>query len=188
MSPMTARIHGTTPSILKPATRGGIHMNPTFANRVIRPAAAGGMLACALAIAALQTAMAAPGGEPALVRVASDAGLQWGACPDFLPPGCAIAVLHGDPTQPNVDIFFRVPANSDIAPHTHTSAERMVLVAGEMQVSYEGQPAATLTTGAYAYGPAGRPHSARCVSDVPCVLFIAFESALDAIPVGNAAN
>ena len=121
--------------------------------------------------------------EPAIATNPDGSDLQWGGCPDFLPPGCAIAVLHGDPAKPNVDIFFRVPAKSEIAPHTHTSAERMVLVAGEMRVAYEGQAAVTLRPGTYAYGPAGRPHSASCVSDVSCILFIAFELPLDAIPI-----
>ena len=123
-----------------------------------------------------------PSAEPAIARTADDNRLQWGACPDFLPAGCAIAVLHGDPSQPNVDVFFKVPARSDIPLHSHTSAERMALIAGELEVTYQGQEPVQLRPGAYAYGPAGRPHAGRCVSDVPCVLFIAFESALDAVP------
>ena len=62
----------------------------------------------------------------------------------------------------------------------------MVLVAGELRVIYEGQAPVRLTPGAYSYGPAARPHSGSCVSDVECVLFIAFESPLDAIPSGDA--
>lgn len=143
--------------------------------------------ACRIAVIALsalaaQAQAAAPGGEPAIAMAADDARLQWGGCPAFLPAGCAIAVLHGDPSKPNVDILFRVPAKSEIPLHTHTSAERMVLLSGELHVSYEGQTPAELKPGHYAYGPAGRPHSAACVSDLPCVLFIAFESPLDAIP------
>jgi len=148
---------------------------------------------CCIAAFALSTFAArataeASGAEPALALAAGDAGLQWGGCPDFLPAGCAITVLHGDPSKPNVDVFFRVPAKSQIALHTHTSAERMVLVAGELDVNYEGQATARLTPGSYAYGPAGRPHSAACVSDVPCVLFIAFEAPLDATPSGAAGH
>jgi len=32
------------------------------------------------------------------------------------------------------------------------------------------------------YGPAKLPHSGSCVSTTPCVLFIAFESSVDAVP------
>jgi quercetin dioxygenase-like cupin family protein len=119
--------------------------------------------------------------QPALAKTHYDSDLKWGPCPPFLPKGCGIAVLHGDPAKPNLDVFFKVPAGSKIAPHTHTSAERMVLVSGRLDVKYAGQPAATLQPGSYAYGPAGRPHEASCHAGQDCVLFIAFESPLDAL-------
>ena len=40
---------------------------------------------------------------------------------------------------PNPDIFFRIPAKAEIPKHWLTSAERMILVEGELQVSYSGQ-------------------------------------------------
>jgi uncharacterized RmlC-like cupin family protein len=72
--------------------------------------------------------------------------------------------------------------------HLHTSAERMVLVAGELHVTYDGQKKEVLKTGTYAYGPARLPHSGFCASTVPCVLFIALESPLDAVPVDRSAS
>jgi len=99
-----------------------------------------------------------------------------------MPAGCGLAVLHGDPAKPNADVFLKVPGNAVLAEHWHTSAERMVLVAGELHVTYRGQPKTVLTPGMYAYGPAKLPHSASCVGSTPCVLFIAFESAVDAVP------
>ena len=54
------------------------------------------------------------GGRPALVFAFKDSQLKWGACPDFIPKGCEIAVLHGDPAKANADIFFKVPANFTI--------------------------------------------------------------------------
>ena len=124
--------------------------------------------------------------EQALTQNADDAQIQWGPCPPFLPEGCAIAVLHGDPAQENLDVFFKVPAKSTIPLHWHTSPERMVLVAGELHVTYDGQEMAILRQGTYAYGPAKRPHHGYCASADPCVLFIAFESPLDAVPVESA--
>jgi quercetin dioxygenase-like cupin family protein len=141
-------------------------------------------LSAVVALAAVTVPAGAdtPPVEAAISRNAGDAGLAWGPCPDFLPAGCAIAVLHGDPSRPNADVFFRVPARAEIPLHSHTSAERMVLVAGELEVAYEGQAPVRLSPGAYAYGPPGRPHAGRCMSDAPCILFIAFESAVDAAP------
>jgi len=126
-----------------------------------------------------------PAQEQALRRTAHDAQLKWGPCPPFLPKGCGIAVLHGDPAKDNVDVFLKVPAKSTLPLHWHTSAERMVLVAGELHVTYDGQKTAVLRSGTYAYGPAKRPHKGFCASAVPCVLFIAFESPLDAVPIDS---
>ena len=95
-------------------------------------------------------------------------------------------MLHGDPAKDNVDVFLKVPAKSTLPLHWHTSAERMILVAGELHVTYEGQEKTVLTAGTYAYGPAKRPHDGVCVSSVPCVLFIAFESPLDAVASASA--
>ena len=120
--------------------------------------------------------------ERALAHTFKDAQLEWGPCPDFIPKGCEIAVLHGDPAKDNADVFFKVPANFDIPHHWHTSPERMVLVSGELQVRYDGHEPVTLKPGMYAYGPAKVPHTASCADGDPCVLFIAFESPIDAVP------
>jgi quercetin dioxygenase-like cupin family protein len=128
-------------------------------------------------------AAAAHAEERAIVRTADDPRLEWGPCPEFLPAGCAIAVLQGDPAAHNADVFFRVPSGSVLPPHWHTSAERMVLVAGELHLTYNGQATEVARPGTYIYGPAQLPHQGRCASGDPCVLFIAFEEPIDAVPV-----
>jgi len=153
----------------------------TFAGRALHAA-----LSVALGLAGSAAVAQAPTQEPALTQSARDPQLKWGPCPAFLPKGCAIAVLHGDPTKDNVDVFFKVPAKSTIPLHWHTSAERMLMVAGELHVTYDGQKKAVLKPGTYAYGPAKRPHKGFCASSGPCVLFIAFESPLDAVPIDGA--
>jgi len=129
-----------------------------------------------------------PISEQALTHTVDDETLNWGPCPPFMPAGCAIAVLHGDPTKANLDVFLKVPAKSTMSRHWHTSAERMILISGEMHVTFDGQKTAVLKPGTYAYGPAKLPHDAFCASSEPCILFIAFESPLDAVPVENAAK
>jgi anti-sigma factor ChrR (cupin superfamily) len=134
------------------------------------------------------TASAALAQEPALAFSAQAPNLQWKSCPDPLPKGCQLAVLHGDPAKPNADVFLKLPGPSKIPLHTHTSAERIVLVAGTFHITYEGQKMAVLQPGSYAYGPATKPHSAECVSRKPCILFIAFEAPVDIKLVANAAK
>lgn len=137
-----------------------------------------GQLLCA---GVLLVTFSAYASDPAFIWNADDEDLQWGPCPEYMPEGCGIAVLQGDPADHNADIFFRLPANTTAPHHWHTSAERMVLVAGEMEVDYDGQEPVTLRPGTYAYGPPKLPHVAHCRSDEDCVLFIAFEEPVDAI-------
>jgi len=105
-----------------------------------------------------------------------------------MPAGCGLGVLHGDPAKANADVFLKVPAHAAIPEHWHTSAERIVLIAGEMSVHYKGQAQVVLKPGMYAYGPAKLPHSATCATSASCVLFVAFESAVDAFPTAASAK
>jgi quercetin dioxygenase-like cupin family protein len=122
-----------------------------------------------------------PENTPLAIKV-DDPSLNWGPCPPVFPRGCRVTVLRGDPAKPGADLFVQVPAAYRIPPHTHTSAERMVLVTGELEVQYQGRSAVVLQAGQYAYGPAKVPHAARCRSEVPCTLFVAYDSEVDALP------
>ena len=93
-----------------------------------------------------------------------------------------IATRYSTPAKANADVFLKLPAKASLPEHWHTSAERMVLVWGELTVKYQGQAQAVLKPGMYAYGPAKLPHSASCGGNESCVLFIAFEGAVDAVP------
>jgi quercetin dioxygenase-like cupin family protein len=139
-----------------------------------------GALALVGGLGALVAARAAAPEQP-IARTPSDAMLAWSACPDFMPAGCAFSVLHGDPTKPNADVFFKVPAGAKVPVHRHTSAERMVLIAGELEVTFAGERPTVLTPGMYAYGPAKLPHGGACLSASPCILFIAYEAPVDAM-------
>lgn len=124
--------------------------------------------------------------EKAVVISPDDEAIAWGPCPEFMSEGCQIGVLHGDPANPNVDIFFKVPGDSPIPSHKHTSAERMVLVSGQLEVTYQGQDPVLIHKGDYAYGPADLPHDGYCRSEEPCILYIGFIEPMDAIPVETA--
>jgi len=113
---------------------------------------------------------------------ADDPKLEWAPCPEFMPEGCGIAVLQGDPAEPNADVFFRLAPDTTVPMHWHSSAERMILISGQMQVNYEGQAPVVLTPGTYAYGPADLPHETYCEAGEECILFIAFEGPVDAMP------
>jgi mannose-6-phosphate isomerase-like protein (cupin superfamily) len=121
--------------------------------------------------------------DSALTYAYDDETLKWGPCPAFIGEGCGIAVLHGDPAKPNLDVFFKVPGDFKIPHHWHTSAERMVLVSGTLKVTYDNHDSEVIKAGMYAYGPPKLPHTAYCEKGDPCILFIAFEEPLDAFEV-----
>lgn len=129
-----------------------------------------------------------PSTEPALAIATQGGDVKWGPCPDPLPKGCQLAVMHGDPAQPNADVLLKLPGKSSVPKHTHTSAERIIVMSGTVHATYDGQQRAVLKRGMYAYGPAGKPHTASCVSREPCLLFIAFEQPVDIKLVEGAAR
>lgn len=110
-------------------------------------------------------------------------GLEWMACPEFMGEGCNITVLQGDPSKGNFDILYKIPANHVVPKHWHTSPERIVVLSGTLEVTYDGEETQVLKQGDYAYGPAKKPHIAKSGSDGPCMLFIAFEEPMDAVEV-----
>jgi len=139
------------------------------------------VLAAVLGAGLLSAAAAAQPSAKPLVIKASDPSLNWGPCPPIFPGNCAIAVLHGDTAKPNADVFLRIVPGYVLPPHLHTSAERITLVTGALQLQYQGSAMTTVRPGAYAFGPAELPHKGKCVSEAPCTLFIAFEQPVDAV-------
>jgi len=125
----------------------------------------------------------APGSDKeAFILTAGE--VMFGDCPEFMPAGCGLGVLQGNPAEHDADVLLRLAPDSKIPKHWHTSAERMVLISGQMRVNYQGQPPVILNPFTYAYGPAKLPHDAICVGpDEECLLFIAFEEPVDAIDI-----
>ena len=120
--------------------------------------------------------------EMSIAKTINDTDIVWNPAPDFF-PGCSFTILHGDIAKPNLDFFFKVEPNTEVIYHTHSSAERIVLISGEMEVQYEGENPQILKVGTYAYGPANKPHRAKCLDNGECVLFIAMVEPFDAIPI-----
>jgi quercetin dioxygenase-like cupin family protein len=121
--------------------------------------------------------------ENSILTSIDDPDLQWGPCPPFIPEGCKAAVLHGDLAVPNTDVVFQFDGGLDLPNHWHNSAERMILLDGELEVTYAGESKRVMKKGNYAYGPAKKPHTAKCVSKKPCVLFVGFVEPVDAFAV-----
>ena len=120
--------------------------------------------------------------ETSYATTMNNKDLKWLPAPDFF-PGCSFTILHGDLAKPNLDFFFKIEPNTEVVNHTHNSPERMILISGDLEVQYEGEDPVILKSGSYAYGPAGKPHKAKCLDNGPCVLFVAMVDPFDAKPI-----
>ena len=119
-------------------------------------------------------------GNSIAVSSSDYSSLEWVGCPPPLDSeGCYITVLRGDPSKPNSDILFKLAPGASVPKHWHSSAERMVMISGQLHVTYEGEDTQVLNAGDYAYGPANKPHDAKCADGEDCILFIAFEKPVD---------
>ena len=141
------------------------------------------VLAAALAFNSMLLGQQAAGDQP-ITRAFNDPQLKWSPCPPIFAKGCEVTVLNGDPAGGRSDVFLRIPSNFRLPKHWHTSPEHMILVSGTLHVTYDGHKPSVLRAGTYAYGPAKASHEARCAAG-PCVLFIAFESPIDAELAGS---
>lgn len=121
--------------------------------------------------------------DKAFIRAHDSNAIEWGSCPAFMPESCGLAILQGDPSEKNTDVLFRLHSGTTAPHHWHTSAERMVLLTGEMMVDYDGQKPVVIEAGNYAYGPPKLPHKATCESKEDCVLYISFDAPVDAFAV-----
>ena len=122
-----------------------------------------------------------PGASPPLRLVHTDPTLTWAPCPPIFPKGCEVTVLHGDPGTGPSDVFLRAPADYTFPAHWHTSAEHMVVVAGVVHVTHAGGKQFELRDRTYALMPAKAGHKAHCAIGGPCVMFIRFDSPIDAM-------
>lgn len=148
--------------------------------RTSRVAAVAALLVGSAVAPAVALAQAASSSLPPTFAQ-NDKNLKWGGCPDGLPKGCQLAVLNGDPAKPGADVFLKLPGKSNVPAHKHTSVERIVVVDGDLTITYDGQKPLAMKRGTYHYGPAEMVHAAACVSAQPCVLFISFEKPVDLI-------
>ena len=103
---------------------------------------------------------------------------QWGPAPPFIPAGAQIAVLSGDPTKSvPYAVRLKFPANYTIAPHSHPTAENVVVVSGAVtfgmgeKLAKDAATNKTLPVGGYGLFPAGMNHFAYTTQESTIVLY-----------------
>ncbi|MEO8505514.1 MAG: cupin domain-containing protein [Acidobacteriota bacterium] len=110
---------------------------------------------------------------------------SWAPCLPFVPKGCEVAVLRGDPNRTGSQVLYRMPANFAVPSHWHTSAERTVLVSGKLRLKYDGSAPEILAPGDSVESPGKMPHAAFCFKGAPCVVLVEYSLPFDAVPVAS---
>ena len=101
--------------------------------------------------------------------VTSASELKWIESPAM--KGAKQAVLWGDPTKGAYGTLRSIPGGTALGVHTHTHAQRVVLVSGTIEFNMEGEPKKDLGPGSYVSIPGGAPHDATCKAGADCVYF-----------------
>jgi hypothetical protein len=123
------------------------------------------LAALAFGIAALagvlQTAAAADMG---MIMLANAKSVQWSPAPASLPLSAKISLIAGDPAQPGpFTLRLEFPANTVIAPHTHSKLESVTVLSGaiyhETGEKLDKSKGSLLTAGGFVSLPAEMPHS-----------------------------
>jgi quercetin dioxygenase-like cupin family protein len=103
-------------------------------------------------------------GTSGLVMIPGDAAITWSPAPSSLPKGMTISILSGNPDNPGpFTLRLRMPPNTVIAPHTHSTAENVTVLSGtivhetgEKLVRAKGM---SFGAGGFVFLPGQMPHS-----------------------------
>ena len=109
-------------------------------------------------------AVRAEDGAHGLVTVPDAASVVYQPGPPNLPKGTQISMISGDPSKPGPFVLrIKAPANTVIAPHTHSEAETLTILAGSIYHEHgatidkaAGKP---LRAGGFVFLPKDMPHS-----------------------------
>ena len=99
-----------------------------------------------------------------MVLISDPSAIRWGPAPPSLPKGIQISILAGDPGKAGSFVLrVRAPANSTIAPHTHSAAENLTVISGVlfhgMGNTLDKAQGHAVASGGFVYLPANMPHS-----------------------------
>jgi quercetin dioxygenase-like cupin family protein len=100
-------------------------------------------------------------------------------------PGVKYVVLWGNPSTGEHGMLRKFPAGFAPPPHTHSSAERVIVLSGTIVVRYSGSAEKKLGPGSYSEIPANVEHSVKCGEESECVFALISPGAFAFKPVGG---
>jgi quercetin dioxygenase-like cupin family protein len=84
-------------------------------------------------------------------------------------PGVKYVLLWGNPRTGEHGMLRKFPAGFAPPPHTHPSAERVIVLSGTIVVRHSGSAEKKLGPGSYSEIPANMEHSVKCGEESECV-------------------
>ena len=120
------------------------------------------------------TASAAIAAEPEMMLLPNNDAAHWAKAPPDLPHNMQITILTGDPSKPGPFVLrVKVPANTVIAPHTHSADENLTVLSGSfyhgMGNTVDRAQGIIVETGGYVFLPANMPHSLWTTTDAAVI-------------------
>lgn len=99
-----------------------------------------------------------------MVAIGDASGVIYGPGPSNLPKGTQLSKLAGDPTKPGPFVLrIKFPANTVIAPHTHSLPETLTILSGSIYHQHgetiDKAAGKILRAGGFVYLPQDMPHS-----------------------------
>jgi quercetin dioxygenase-like cupin family protein len=103
-------------------------------------------------------------GAAGMVVLPDAAAAAYQPGPPDLPKGTQVSAVSGDPAKPGAFVLrVKVPANTVIAPHTHTKPETLTILSGSIYHAHgetlDRSAGQILKTGGFVYLPEAMPHS-----------------------------
>lgn len=127
--------------------------------------------AAIIGVVASSVAMAA---ELQMMLLKDNDAAQWSKAPADLPHNMQITILTGDPAKPGPFVLrLKIPANTVIAPHTHSADENVTVLSGDfyhgMGNTIDREQGKLVDAGGYVFLPANMAHSLWTTKD-PAVI------------------
>jgi len=121
-------------------------------------------LALSFSLGTARAAGEAHGDGPGAVTLPDGAAVKWEKGPSNLPKGTEISALAGDPAKPGPFVLrIRFPADTVIAPHTHSKAETLTILSGSIHhqhgATIDRARGVELRTGGFVFLPENMPHA-----------------------------
>jgi quercetin dioxygenase-like cupin family protein len=97
------------------------------------------------------------------------------------PAGSEGVLLRTDAATGGMDLLVRFPAGHVIAPHSHESNERIIVLEGQLTLRQEKGDALIKTAG-YAFLPAREIQRLSCSSTTRCTFYLSWDGKPASIP------